>query len=350
MTAIDAQQHRKQTGREYIAKEEDGIIAEMMEEMKAQLLQLYQHTQTLRQVHTKMHGCVKAAFTVLPDLSADLKAGIFKEPATYPAWMRFSNSNTIVQHDAKKDIRGAAIKLMDVPGEKLLNDQRYEQTQDFLLMSSETFFSKNIEQFRYTLKAATSKSKIKLAAYFLNPAHWGLLKRLLRSNIHCDHPFQIPYWSTQPYQFGDLNTAVKYFLQPSQKNKLTITGTSDYNYLRLNMAKTLEADDIYFDFFVQFQTDAEKMPIEDPTIRWASPFYRVAEIKILKQAFDTPEQMEFGDNLSFDIWHSLPEHRPLGSFNRARRQAYEELSKFRHERNAIAVREPMPGPDFFTGS
>lgn len=36
----------------------------------------------------------------------------------------------------------------------------------------------------------------------------------------------------------------------------------------------------------------------------------------------------------------LPEHRPLGSVMRARRQAYEESSRFRHEMNAEVRVEP----------
>ncbi|MEO6452861.1 MAG: hypothetical protein ABIN97_02250, partial [Ginsengibacter sp.] len=127
----------KEPGREYAEPGEQAVITEMITEMERQLTLLYQNTKTLRQVHTKMHGCVKAAFTVLPGLAPELKVGIFKEALTYPAWIRFSNANTIMRADKKKDIRGVAIKLMNVPGEKLLNDQRSELTQDFLLMSSE---------------------------------------------------------------------------------------------------------------------------------------------------------------------------------------------------------------------
>jgi catalase len=166
------EQLNKVPGLEYVEPEEEEIIAEMIAEMENQLTRLYQNTKMLRQVHTKIHGCVKAAFTILPDLAPELKVGIFKEALTYPAWIRFSNANTIIQADKKKDIRGIAIKLMNVPGEKLLDDQRFEQTQDFLLMSSETFFSKNIGQFRHLLKAATAKSKLKMVGYFLNPEHW----------------------------------------------------------------------------------------------------------------------------------------------------------------------------------
>lgn len=342
------QTEKKIIGKEYVAPGEEGIVTEMIEEMQAQLERLYTNTKTLRQVHTKMHGCVKATFTVLPDITPELQQGIFKTPATYPAWIRFSNANTKPQADGKKDIRGAAIKLMNVPGEKLIIGKREAQTQDFLLMSNETFFSKNIVEFRKMMKAATAKSKLKMVGYVLNPAHWPVLIRFKKSNTACTNPFSINYWSTQPYQYGSTGTAVKYMLQPHVNNKIIISDTKAENYLRTNMAATLAANEIRFDFCIQLQTDAETMPVENPTIAWQSPFVKVAEIKIPVQVFDEPEQMEFGDNLSFNIWHSLPEHRPLGSFNRARKRAYEELAKFRHERNHIPVFEPTATNRSFT--
>ncbi|KCZ12231.1 catalase domain protein, partial [Acinetobacter baumannii 42057_5] len=42
-----------------------------------------------------------------------------------------------------------------------------------------------------------------------------------------------------------------------------------------------------------------------------APFYQVATIHIPKQSFDTPEQNQFCENLSFTPWHALPEHKPL---------------------------------------
>ena len=39
----------------------------------------------------------------------------------------------------------------------------------------------------------------------------------------------------------------------------------------------------------------------------------------------------FGENLSFTPWHSLPEHRPLGGINRARKAIYRAISRQRHE-------------------
>ena len=58
---------------------------------------------------------------------------------------------------------------------------------------------------------------------------------------------------------------------------------------------------------------------------------------------DTPEQREFGDNLSFNPWRCLAAHRPLGGISRARRQVYQALSAFRHGRNQAPRVEPALG-------
>ena len=42
------------------------------------------------------------------------------------------------------------------------------------------------------------------------------------------------------------------------------------------------------------------------------------------------------DNLSFNPWHSLPEHRPIGGINRLRKAVYETVSAYRHERNGAS--------------
>ncbi|MCJ7465334.1 MAG: hypothetical protein MUO53_01400, partial [Maribacter sp.] len=193
-------------------------------------------------------------------------------------------------------------------------------------------------------KAATTKGKLSLPLYMVT--HPGITFRLLKSLVKCDNPLNISYWSTQPYQFGGPDQAVKYYLKPSPDNRILNENVQEENYLRINMAQTLYTNSAKFDFYVQFQTDAETMPIEDPTVAWSSEYIKLATLTIPAQEFDSKEQFEFGENLSFNSWHCLPEHRPLGSFNRARRRVYEAMSKYRHEKNGVAVFEPKAGPDF----
>ena len=48
--------------------------------------------------------------------------GLLREEKTYKAWVRFSNQAGKVSPDKRPDIRGAAIKLLDVgPEPKLLD-------------------------------------------------------------------------------------------------------------------------------------------------------------------------------------------------------------------------------------
>lgn len=339
-------QVKLELGREYISSNEDEIIQEMVNEMQAQMERMYKDKLMPRQIHTKMHGCVKGQFTIEPNLPEDLKVGVFSHQKSFNCYIRFSNSQTVPQPDKKKDIRGIAIKLLGVSGEKVLNNKRDSTVQDFLLMSSETFFSKNISEFRQTLKSSTAKSKAKLLLYFLNPKHWSLFKRLMKTMVKCNNPLNIPYWSTQAYRFGKEYRAVKYFLKPSPENTIINESLSDENYLRYNLSQTLNNHSAKFHFYVQFQTDAIKMPIEDPTIPWDSEFIKVATLEIPAQDFNTKKQLNYGQNLSFNSWHALTEHRPLGSFNRARKRVYEAMSEFRHKANGHENKEPIDSADF----
>jgi catalase len=327
----------KLTGQEYPPAEETAIIEEMIHELESQLKVLYPEGATYRQAHPKMHGCVNAEFIVDAGIPPQYQAGIFKPGTVYPALIRFSNASTKRKPDAKPDVRGMAIKLLNVPGEKLLTSERNASTQDFLLISHPIFVSKNIAQFHKTIKALTSG---KLAAYFLNPLHWGVLKRSIQSFSVCKNVLNIAYWSTTPYQFGNVSSAVKYHVKPSPGQNLLQQETKLPDYLRANLADTLSKQDASFDFFIQFQTDAETMPVEDPTIEWKSAFIKLATIKIPQQVFDTDTQNKLGESHSFTPWHCLPAHRPLGGINRARKRVYEVLSAYRKHRNHVELTEP----------
>ncbi|PZX61160.1 hypothetical protein LV84_00148 [Algoriphagus ratkowskyi] len=336
-------------GREYVQNDEDQIAFKMIQEFEAQVTRMYKDKKMLRQVHTKMHGCVKASFNVEKHLPEALIVGVFAgEPKNYHAWVRFSNGNTKPEKDKKKDIRGVAIKLLGVQGEKILNDEINAETQDFLLMSSETFFAKTVKELSKLLKPMTSANLIKSNLFFLNPLLWPTLGRAIKRKVKCRNPLEIPYWSTQPYQYGK-GQAVKYHLRPSPSNLIVVENTTDDNFLRYNLAQTLHDNEAKFDFFVQFQTDADAMPIEDPTVAWTSQNIKVATLTIHPQVFDSNEQIAYGDNLSFNPWHSLPEHRPLGGFNRVRKRVYEVMSKFRHDKNKLPDVEPKDSDDFLDG-
>jgi hypothetical protein len=66
----------------------------------------------------------------------------------------------------------------------------------------------------------------------------------------------------------------------------------------------------------------------------------VATLRLPRQTFSSPAQMAFAKRLSYNPWHCIAEHRPLGNQGRARRRMYGELSKFRHAMNDVPHYEP----------
>jgi Dyp-type peroxidase family len=310
----------------------DNLILNLREKMKRE----YAAGNTLRDAHPKMHGCVKARFIVEPDLDPEYRVGLFKPGNTFDAWVRFSNQEGTVSKDSKPDIRGVAIKLLDVPGAKLLDGEESCLTHDFILISHDAFVTKDVAEFDGLIEAVV---RGKVPRFLLG--HWRVAWNLFQSLKRHASPLEVQYFSVAPYLWNA--SAVKYTLKPSSPGQAKIPDDPSPNYLREALKAHLAKGTASFDFMVQLRTRPDKMPIEDPGKRWSqvdSPFRKVATLEILKQDFDTPAQQRFGENLSFNPWRCLPAHRPLGGISRARRQVYKALSAFRHDRNAEPREEP----------
>ena len=69
-----------------------------------------------RGLHAKGQLGLAAAFEVLPDLPEAARVALFARPATFRAYVRFSNGAGARQADGKGDVRGVAIKLVGVAG------------------------------------------------------------------------------------------------------------------------------------------------------------------------------------------------------------------------------------------
>jgi hypothetical protein len=163
-------------------------------------------------------------------------------------------------------------------------------------------------------------------------------------------PLEVSYWSCVPYLLGD-GQAMRYAIHPHARERTPIPRRPAPNYLRHAMARMLAVRPVEFDFTVQLQSDPQRMPIENASVIWSerhSPPVTVARLRLPAQRFDTPEQHAFARSLSFQPWHSLPEHRPLGNQNRARRAIYNELSKLRQDMNGDPRIEPT-GDERFPG-
>lgn len=297
-----------------------------------------------RDAHPKAHGCVKAEFHVLATVPSQLAKGMFVADKTFPAWIRFSNGDgDATKADIKGDARGLAIKVLDVAGNKLLEDENQASTQDFIMINHPVFFANEPKSY---LKLVTNingnllqKATIPFALGFK-----GTKIALQTTSSKIPNPMQTRYFSMVPYQLGTGSDrlAVKYSARSCSNATDPIPSNPENNFLRTALKSSLQKGDACMEFLVQPRTSND-MSVEDAMTEWKeskAPFYKVATIRIPKQEFDTPEQNKFCENLSFSPWHTLAEHKPLGVTNRMRKVIYDHISRLRHEMNSAARQEP----------
>ena len=291
--------------------------------------------------HPKTHGVVKARFKVADNLDERYRVGIFSKPNDYftdsagcEAIIRFSNGDAENDDDRVKDVHGMAIKL--------LNPKDSSKSQDFVLADNPTFFAKDAEhlmQFMVkVMQARRGEEREKVKTELAKSSYNGLIgfKKSLFS------PLETEYFSQTPYLFSDAGAKYKVAPSPvSGSEKPSDKQAQSKHGLREALVSRLAKGNspFQFDFFVQLQTDVERMPIEDATVKWDSPFKKIATITIDPQDIDP----NFGSLFSFNPWNALPEHRPLGGINRSRQAIYRESAALRQRMAGSSTpREAVP--------
>ncbi len=331
---------------ENILPDEEIFLQQIIDRMAHQMRNHFPPGAYLRGGNTKTHGLVRGTVTILDGLPAQLRHGIFAEPRSFPAWIRYSGPGPIAPADIDDvGFVSMAIKLMDVPGPKLWDDET--STQDLICICTPTFVTPDTRA-NATLQEWSLREMP--VFYFLDPRAPHILDFLMQAlwNETQSNPLGQHYYSCVPYLLGE-GRAMQYAFHPRTKVYSKIPRLPlrpPDNYLRDNMVRTLNEQDVEFDITVQVQTDPFRMPIENAAVLWPeklSPRIPVARLHIPQQAFDTNSQLGFVSNLSFNPWHCLPEHRPLGNQSRARRRLYETLSRLRQEMDGTPHIEPTLG-------
>ena len=311
---------------ETIAPDEARVTAEFIEFLKAASLKRQPTGPVRRFNQGRAAGCVRAQFTVLDDVPAEHRIGVFAAPRSFEAWIRFANASS--QSDREKDVRGMSIRLNGVEGDNLTPG---ESRQDFVLNSHPVMVAANTKDFLELLKAMEAGG-LRQATYFLTHPRSAITGFQARQQptSHLD----IPYWSATPYLFGP-GRAVKYVVRPQSPSLPSKPVQMSETYLTDALRDRLAGGDAAFEFGIQLQTDARAMPIEDASVEWKeadSPYHRLARIHIPRQVVGDPEGTRLCEETAFNPWFSLKEHRPLGSMNRARRDIYRTMAEFRRER------------------
>lgn len=329
--------------------DEDEFLNSIISTFEQQMRKLWKPGGFERGGNTKTQGILRGEFIIHDDLPAELRHGIYAQPRTYPAWVRFSGPGPYITPDIDDvGFMSISIKLMGVPGPKLMEEEKH--TIDMFGVSTPTFVTPDTKANAQLQKESLKNAQI---FYFLNFHRPHVLDMIMQSLFikTQSSPFEAPYFSCVPYLLGE-GRAMQYSVWP-KSNKRTPIPRLPFrppdDYLRTAMITSLAEGDVEFDFRLQLQTDPHLMPIENNAVLWPedlSPRISAATLRLPKQKFDSPAQMEFAKKLSYNPWHTIADHRPLGNQSRARQRMYYELSKLRHNMNAVPHFEPI-GDEIF---
>jgi hypothetical protein len=282
-----------------------------------------------RALHAKSHAGLRARFLVLPDLPATARVGLFAVPREHRAYVRFSNGSGASQRDNVPDLRGLAVKVLGVDGPKVLGDAR---TQDFLAIDTPTVPFRSPDEF-VTFVCATAERKGAVGRIIRELGLWrtlGLLAALARSAKGGRRSLlDLTYCSVAPIAFDSYAARYAFFPVAAQQERAAEGG--DPAYLAERVRARVARAPVEFELRAQFFAGPET-PIEDATVEWPSPFVPVARLVIDTQDASTDAGKRLHDyveRLSFDPWHALTVHRPLGAVMRARKIAYFESIKAR---------------------
>ena len=340
-------------------------LSRTMQHITRTMAARYRHA--YRPVHAKSHGVLVGELEVLPHLPEALAQGLFREAKSYPVILRFSTNPGDLLADNVSSPRGLAIKVLNVEGEKVPTFAG-GTTQDFVCINTDVFsapdpagFLKQLQTFDKNLQTPEGvKHAVSVAARTAN----AVLKAVHMPSATLEgigeaatHILGESFSTVAPLRFGEYVAKVGF--APGSDNLKELTGRSvdlgeDYNALEELFFRFFRHETAVWDVKVQLALapgdpatkDADRdFPIEAANKRWPegkSPWQSVARITAKPQdSYSDARQLFVDERLSFNPWHALASHRPLGGIMRSRLKAYEEAIKYRLQRNERERAEPL---------
>jgi hypothetical protein len=279
--------------------------------------------QVSRTLHLKHHhGAVGELVVKAPE---NARHGVFSMTGkSWPVYVRFSNGSSRHQGDGEPDVRGFALKLVGVPGPKLIEGMENEQTQDFLMIDTPTIPFRTPDEFMAFVRSAkdgAGKLLPRLIQHFgvsrALSILWGAV-RAEKVKSFATHAFH----TAAPIAFG--KSAAKLALFPNGNAEVG-PAVKGNDYLSQDIIARLKQGSLSWTLRAQLFVDEATTPIEDTAVKWNAPWIDLATLNLPQQAADSARGQEITElvkQLSFDPWHASEEHRPLGAIMRARKVAY----------------------------
>ncbi|MFJ1609010.1 catalase family protein [Streptomyces sp. NPDC088253] len=326
--------------------------------------------QAVRSAHAKGYALVRAEVDILDQLAAEYAQGIYATPGRHDALIRFSNGSGHLGTDARLGgVAGLALKLFDIDGPTLLEDEPDTHTFDYACINAPIFFCNTAEHYAFIQElvadAPTYLAKGKPGFHqFLHdfvtgkgslpPEEWAweeLRAFLSVSQRPLVNLLLSTYWTMGSVRHGDYIAKVRMAPVPAFADKVTqrsVDPASAPEVFRPALVAELRERPYEFDIQVQLCVDLERMPVEDVTVEWPealSPSVTVAKLRIPQQDISGEDNLRKLDALSLNPWRVTAEHRPLGNIMRVRKEVYRNSSILRHKLNNQERKEPRSADD-----
>ena len=292
-----------------------------------------------RGVHAK-GVCVRAVFEVLDvaqgrdrALATRLAKGVYARPGSYPATVRFSNSDPKMNDDSRPDVRGLAFSAELAPHGSGAASAR----QDYSLQSAPTLPFNDVHALVVFARVFGAPSEtIALASMpFRDQLVFARsMIGVMRQKRQPVRPYQqLRYWSAVPFRHGS-EDVVKYSALPAAANSARPLERRNSNALRDELIRHLNEESTLssFDFALQF-LDTDHMTyqgkcrdanfwVENAAIEWPetqAPFHTVARLTLLPKSELCSEAC---DAAFIDVaGNTTADGAPVGDVNRVRSRA-----------------------------
>jgi hypothetical protein len=338
---------------------EDQLVENILASMaRVNRLVFDKHRHATRDAHAKSHGIVKGTLTIYGNLPGSLSQGLFRTPREFPVVARFSSAPGDIHDDRIRAPKGIAIKVIGVEGRKLLPGMEDHLTQDFLLVNIPVLaFGHVAAYWEVQQKLEKSANNSELVQRLAGEAASAIAKTMALVGVHDEtadaigipnhHILGETFHSMAAIRFGAYIAKISAAPLSDSVRRLTrqtIDTGSSPSAFRDHVVDFFKSQSAEYELRAQLCTDLGRMPVEDASVEWPealSPHQPIAKLTFPPQDAYSPARRVFADDiLSFNPWHCIEDHRPLGSIMRIRIPAYEQSSRFRHEMNAQPRVEP----------
>ncbi len=357
------------------APELDALSAHFEEDLETVLAAVEQYVvnsvagegvgRAVRFAHAKGYGLVRAEVEILDGLPAAYAQGIYATPGRHDALIRFSNGVAHLGPDAfLSNGFGLALKLFNIAGTTLVDDEPDAGTFDYNTINMPVFFCNTVAHYLFIQQLFTDAASYfargkdgihqLLAEYLtgkgtLAQKDWAweeLLAFLAMARLPPVNVLLSTYWTMGAVRHGDFIAKVRFapvraFADAAEHREVDLA--SDADAYRKALVVELKQRPFEFDLQVQLCTNLEQMPVQDVTVEWLetlSPFVTVAKVRLPTQDISGADNLEKMDALSFTPWRVTADHAPLGEIQRVRKDVYRRSSIARHRLNGQERREP----------